>query len=88
MSLGWPGLLPEPRLDGATATYPEVFNGVDLRLTADAEGFQRVLVVKSAEAAANPALDRMCGPSQCGHASSAGEGRAARRQRRWQREHE
>jgi hypothetical protein len=59
LSLGWPGTLPEPKLEGATATYPEVFTGVDLQLTADAEGFRQVLVVKSAEAAANPALDQI-----------------------------
>jgi hypothetical protein len=59
MSLGWPGTLPEPKLDGATATYPEVFPGVDLQLTAEAEGFRQVLVVKSAQAAANPALEQI-----------------------------
>lgn len=59
MSLGWPAALPEPQLSGATATYPEVFKGVDLKLTATAEGYREVLVVKSAEAAANPELERI-----------------------------
>lgn len=59
IELGWPGSLPEPRLEGATATYPEVYAGVDLQLTATAEGFREILVVKSAEAAANPALNKI-----------------------------
>ncbi|MFK4222767.1 LamG domain-containing protein [Streptomyces sp. NPDC019890] len=59
MSLGWPESLPEPQLSGATATYPEVFKGVDLKLTATAEGYREVLVVKSAEAAANPELEQI-----------------------------
>lgn len=59
MVLGWPGKLPEPVLDGATATYPEVFKGVDLQLTATTEGYREVLVVKSAQAAANPALEQV-----------------------------
>lgn len=57
--LGWSGELPEPRLDGAKAVYPEVFDGVDLELTATAEGYREVLVVKSAKAAANPALEHI-----------------------------
>ncbi|MFD3514198.1 LamG domain-containing protein [Streptomyces sp. NPDC058657] len=59
MGLGWPSALPAPTLEGATATYPEVFKGVDLQLTATAEGFRQVLVVKSADAAANPALEQI-----------------------------
>ncbi|MGI5397163.1 LamG domain-containing protein [Streptomyces sp. CA-251251] len=59
MRLGWPGRLPEPRLDGAKAVYPEVFDGVDLELTATAEGYREVLVVKTSEAAANAALERI-----------------------------
>ncbi|MGW2343334.1 LamG domain-containing protein [Streptomyces sp. NPDC001661] len=57
--LGWADRLPEPRLDGAKAIYPEVLDGVDLELTATAEGFREVLVVKSAEAAADPALEQI-----------------------------
>uniref|UniRef100_A0AAU2A8B8 LamG-like jellyroll fold domain-containing protein n=1 Tax=Streptomyces sp. NBC_00093 TaxID=2975649 RepID=A0AAU2A8B8_9ACTN len=59
LSLGWPGSLPEPTLDGASATYAEVLPGVDLRMTATVEGIRQVLVVKSAEAAANPELERI-----------------------------
>ncbi|MFF3208096.1 FG-GAP-like repeat-containing protein [Streptomyces sp. NPDC002962] len=51
------GTLPSPLLDGSSATYSDVLDGVDLKVTADAQGgFSEVLVVKNAEAAANPAL--------------------------------
>ncbi|MDV7220181.1 LamG domain-containing protein [Streptomyces prunicolor] len=59
LSLGWPGKLPEPTLDGASALYANVFPGVDLRMTATVEGVQQVLVVKSADAAANPELKKL-----------------------------
>ncbi|MFE0477798.1 LamG domain-containing protein [Streptomyces sp. NPDC058947] len=56
LRLGWPTALPEPELEGPTATYPEVLRGVDLQLTALSAGYTSVLVVKNAEAADNPAL--------------------------------
>ncbi|MEV7416885.1 LamG-like jellyroll fold domain-containing protein [Streptomyces sp. NPDC089919] len=56
LGLGWQKPLPRPTLDGASATYPEVLPGVDLRMTATTEGFRDLLVVKTPEAAANPAL--------------------------------
>jgi hypothetical protein len=59
VALNWPGKLPEPRVAGARATYPEVFPGVDLVATAGTDGFSFVLVVKSRTAAANPALRRL-----------------------------
>lgn len=55
----WPAALPSPHLNGSTATYGEVFPGVDLKLTATATGMSEVLVVKSASAAANPALQTL-----------------------------
>ncbi|MFE0440108.1 LamG domain-containing protein [Streptomyces nigra] len=59
ITLGWPASLPEPTLDGATATYADVFDGVDLQLTATAEGYREVLVVKTPEAAHNPELEHV-----------------------------
>ncbi|MCX5242646.1 LamG domain-containing protein [Streptomyces prunicolor] len=56
LRLGWPTALPEPRLDGASATYAGVLPDVDLKLTALDSGYTSVLVVKTAEAAKNPAL--------------------------------
>ncbi|WP_436501436.1 LamG-like jellyroll fold domain-containing protein [Actinokineospora sp. HUAS TT18] len=57
--LDWLGDLPEPVLDGPTATYPEVLPGVDLTVTADVLGYQQLLVVKTPEAARNPKLKRI-----------------------------
>ncbi|HWG99359.1 MAG TPA: hypothetical protein VNV66_08560, partial [Pilimelia sp.] len=60
IALGSPlGALPEPVLDGDTATYPEVLPGVDLQVRADVEGFAQVLVVKDAKAAAHPRLAKL-----------------------------
>jgi hypothetical protein len=56
VALGWPAALPVPTLSGATATYADVLPGVDLQLRAQPLGFSDLLVVKSAEAARNPAL--------------------------------
>ncbi|MFC7868097.1 LamG-like jellyroll fold domain-containing protein [Streptomyces murinus] len=59
VTLGWPGDLPKPTLAGATATYANVFDGVDLQLTATAESYREILVVKTPEAAQNPALEQV-----------------------------
>ncbi|MFD4727616.1 LamG domain-containing protein [Streptomyces seoulensis] len=59
LSLFWPGTLPSPVLSGSSITYPNVFPDVDLRMTAESDGFSQVLVVKNATAAANPALDEL-----------------------------
>ncbi|MFE9882269.1 LamG-like jellyroll fold domain-containing protein [Streptomyces sp. NPDC005784] len=56
LELGWPTALPKPQLDGDTATYAEVLPDVDLKLTALSSGYTSVLVVKTAEAAKDPAL--------------------------------
>jgi Concanavalin A-like lectin/glucanases superfamily/Ricin-type beta-trefoil lectin domain len=60
LSLSWPAPLPTPTLSGATATYHSVLPGVDLTVTATAQGgFTDVLVVKNATAAANPKLSTL-----------------------------
>jgi hypothetical protein len=56
MSVDWPGTLPAPTVEGSTATYTDVLPGVDLVVRADIDGASHLLVVKSAEAAENPAL--------------------------------
>ncbi|CRK56759.1 putative large secreted protein [Alloactinosynnema sp. L-07] len=56
IELRWPSPLPAPVVEGDTAVYRSVLPGVDLRMRATAAGFGQVLVVRNAEAAANPAL--------------------------------
>lgn len=56
VSLGWPGTLPVPRLEGERAVYDNVLPDVNLILTATVEGFRQVLEVETPEAAASPAL--------------------------------
>lgn len=53
LSLAWPAPLPKPQLEGAVATYPSVLPDVDLRMTAQEDGFTQLLVVKTAKAAAS-----------------------------------
>ncbi|EST21235.1 hypothetical protein N566_27630 [Streptomycetaceae bacterium MP113-05] len=59
LSVGWSADLPEPSLDGPTATYTDVLPDVDLKVTATVTGFQHVLVVETPEAAADPALEEL-----------------------------
>ncbi|MFR9799263.1 LamG domain-containing protein [Streptomyces sp. MS06] len=56
LRLGWPGKLPKPSLDGASAVYADVLPGVDLRMTATTDSFREVLVVKTPAAASAPEL--------------------------------
>ncbi|MEV0095277.1 hypothetical protein [Streptomyces sp. NPDC050738] len=59
LELGWRGTLPKPTLEGANALYSEVLPGVDLQMAASVEGAQDFLIVKTPEAAANPALKQI-----------------------------
>lgn len=59
MSLGWQGKLPAPTLAGPVATYADVLPGVDLKMRASSVGYSYVMVVKNAEAAANPELTKL-----------------------------
>jgi hypothetical protein len=59
VALSWPTALPAPQVAGSTATYPGVYPGVDLHVTAQASSYSEVLVVHDAAAAANPALSQL-----------------------------
>lgn len=59
LELRWPGVLPAPRLDGASAVYADVLSGVDLKVTVTPESFQPVFVVKTPEAAASEAVRKL-----------------------------
>lgn len=52
LAIGWPTNLPVASLTGPVAEYRDVMPGVDLRLRADAEGFEKTIVVKTRAAAA------------------------------------
>ncbi|WP_157546058.1 ricin-type beta-trefoil lectin domain protein [Hamadaea tsunoensis] len=56
LTFTWPTALPAPALDGATATYADVYPGVDLQLVAEPSGLRNLFVIHDARAAANPAL--------------------------------
>jgi len=55
----WPGKLPKPIIIGDTATYPSILPDVDLQVTANATGYSSIFVVKTAKAAANPAVRKL-----------------------------
>ncbi|MFI7245722.1 LamG domain-containing protein [Streptomyces qinglanensis] len=59
LALSWPEALPEPKLNGATATYTDVLPDVDLRLGAGPDGFTQLLVVKSPKGAANEQMAKL-----------------------------
>ncbi|MEH1165441.1 LamG domain-containing protein [Micromonospora sp. CPCC 205539] len=56
MTLSWPGRLPTPVVVNDSATYPGVLPDVDLVVRATHTGFTHVLVLKTPQAAANPAV--------------------------------
>jgi len=74
LTVGWPGTLPKPTLEGDSAVYGDVLPGVDLRMTATTEGYREVLVVTSASAAANPELKELSFPVRADGLSLQGGG--------------
>jgi hypothetical protein len=71
LSLTLPTALPAPVLSGDQATYPNVVRGIDLVVTASAQGgFSDVFVVHDAAAAASPALAGLLGASVTTHGLS------------------
>lgn len=59
ISLSWAADLPAPTVEGAFATYPEVYPGTDLVVESGVTGFATYLVVKNRSAANNPALEEV-----------------------------
>ena len=59
LTMSWPAKLPKPVVSGDSATYPEVLPGVDLAVRATHTGFTHVLVVKTPQAAASPAVQQI-----------------------------
>ncbi|MDT7727511.1 MAG: hypothetical protein QOI21_4087 [Actinomycetota bacterium] len=59
VGLDWPGMLPAPTYSGATATYADVLPGVDLKVEVDVDRVHEVVVIKTPEAARNPALTKI-----------------------------
>ncbi|ONI87004.1 hypothetical protein ALI144C_10220 [Actinosynnema sp. ALI-1.44] len=81
MSLSWPGVLPSPELSGDTATYAQVLPGVDLKVHVSAAGFAPELVIRDAQAAANPVLRGFrFETGERGAAAFTGDGQLTRRE--------
>lgn len=59
LAFSWNRKLPAPVISGDTATYRDVLPDVDLQVIADATGYSSMLVVKTAEAAADPGLQKI-----------------------------
>ncbi len=60
LALKAPFPLPKPSLNGDSALYSSVLPGVDLELSANTlGGWRQVLIVRTAEAAANPAVRKL-----------------------------
>ncbi|MEV7415597.1 LamG-like jellyroll fold domain-containing protein [Streptomyces sp. NPDC089919] len=60
LSLSLPFTLPAPEVSGDTALYADVLPGVDLSVSVTEQGgFSDVLIVRNAEAAANPELKNL-----------------------------
>ncbi|TWE12597.1 hypothetical protein [Rudaeicoccus suwonensis] len=75
-TLSLPLTLPTPVLSGSSATYRNIYPGVDLNLTATGTGYTETLVVRTAAAAANPHLAtlRITATTRGMHLSKAHDG--------------
>ena len=71
-SVSWKGELPEPVLDGATATYPEVLPGVDLVVKALTTGYEQFFVAK--DRAALRRVAKLTLPMSSGKLTAADDG--------------
>lgn len=69
VDVSWPGALPTPTVSGNTATYPEVYPGVDLEVTAAGSAVTHRVVVKTREAARDARVRSIT----YGHAVSGGK---------------
>lgn len=72
-SMVWSGRLPEPVIEGAKATYPEVRPGVDLLVEATRTGYEQFLIVKSPSAI--PHVRRLALPLRSKGVSYKADGR-------------
>jgi hypothetical protein len=60
LAFSWPTSLPAPTVTGSTALYADVLPDVDLSVQAnDQGGFTDIIIVKTAQAAQNPALSTL-----------------------------
>jgi hypothetical protein len=59
LRLTWASKLPAPRIEGDTAVYESVLPDIDLQVQSTVEGFGYSLIVKTRQAAANPALAKL-----------------------------
>jgi hypothetical protein len=60
LAFSWPTLLPAPTVTGSTALYSNVLPDVDLSVQANPQGgFTDTIIVKTAQAAQNPALQTL-----------------------------
>ncbi|RSM51625.1 hypothetical protein DMB66_41265, partial [Actinoplanes sp. ATCC 53533] len=71
-SISWKGALPEPVLDGSTATYPEVLPGVDLVVKAQTTGYEQFFVAK--DRAALDRVEKLTLPMNTGKLTAAPDG--------------
>ncbi|MCW2143065.1 RHS repeat-associated core domain-containing protein [Actinoplanes cyaneus] len=71
--VSWTGPLPEPVLDGPTATYPEVRPGVDLVVRAQSTGYEQFFVAKDRAALRRAA--KLSLPMTTGKLTASADGR-------------